>query len=302
MAILKSIPLDYTYKQPILDVTYRTHQQQQPLSPAELADQAERGHASVQDEDLGSYPTEALQLRTRTLQDYITLHYPPTFVYLMSLAFVVLVVVAVIIAVLLHHASDSKPWLLTVIAVVFLIFICKMSFISRMEKAHKGISALLQSINDQDMPNYGVLYRLRPWPYDPTRFSFIIRCANRLNLGLPCYAIELTTMDHIDEHSFQEHPATDPHASPEDVLARDNELPTYRPKEEVEDARRQEIVLVESLPPKYQDVVVDIDTISPASAPAPAASVSTVRTSPLENPAPLSSPSTSASSSPSSSV
>jgi hypothetical protein len=74
--------------------------------------------------------------------------------------------------------------------------------------------------------------------------------------------MDLTTIYHIDDYSFQEHPATDPHATPEDIAARENELPTYRPKAE-EDPQHREVVLIESQPPKYQDVCLELETISP---------------------------------------
>lgn len=119
----------------------------------------------------------------------------------------------------------------------------------------------LLSFNNQDMPHYGVLYRLRP--SNPSlahrSSSWINRCAYRLNLGLPRWTVDLTTIDHIDEYSFQEHPATDPHATPEEIIARENELPTYRPKAE-NDPEHREVVLSESQPPKYQDVYLEMET------------------------------------------
>lgn len=81
------------------------------------------------------------------------------------------------------------------------------------------------------------------------------------NLGLPCWAADLTTIDHIDEFSFHDHPASDPHATEEEILERDNELPSYQPKTEPDMLLNsgQDIVLGEALPPKYQEVVVDIN-------------------------------------------
>jgi hypothetical protein len=120
----------------------------------------------------------------------------------------------------------------------------------------------LLSFNNQDMAHYGVLYRLRP--NNPSlahhSSSWISRCAYRLNLGLPRWTVDLTTIDHIDEYSFQEHPATDPHATPEEIIARENELPTYRPKAE-NDPEHREVVLSESQPPKYQDVYVEMEAL-----------------------------------------
>ncbi|KAG0312867.1 hypothetical protein BGZ97_010760 [Linnemannia gamsii] len=89
------------------------------------------------------------------------------------------------------------------------------------------------------------------------RSDWPIRLAYRLNLGLPCWALDLTTIDHIDEFSFQDHPASDPHASPEEILARENELPTYRPKEDEQDHEHgiEHRVLGEALPPQYADIM-----------------------------------------------
>jgi len=156
---------------------------------------------------------------------------------------------------------------------------------------HKGIAALLQTFNEQDMPHYGVLYRLRPRSYfspssstppsttppptatpttpstaPSTRSSWPVRLAYRLNLGLPCWALDLTTIDHIDEYSFQDHPAADPHASPEEILARENELPTYRPKaDQDDDNENHHRILGEALPPQYTDIIVMQEHTSPSS-------------------------------------
>ena len=122
----------------------------------------------------------------------------------------------------------------------------------------------MQTFNNQDMVRYGVLYRLRPRHHSVgTR---ITRMAYRFNLGLPCWTVELTTIDHIDEYSFHDHPASDPHASDEDILARDNELPSYMPKTESDalNGQQHNILLGEALPPKYQEAVVE-DTFAGSS-------------------------------------
>ncbi|KAG0347413.1 hypothetical protein BG004_007774 [Podila humilis] len=166
-----------------------------------------------------------------------------------------------------------------------------------MEKANKQTLKLLQSINEQDMPRYGVLYRLRPRlihhhhssasSSSPSSSSsspsttlvvpsLPIRIAYRLNLGLPCFAIDLTTIDHIDEHSFGQYdPTLDPHASADEILARENELPTYQPKAEEGDEVQQGntsssssshvVVLCEALPPQYDDVVIEMPDQTPAA-------------------------------------
>ncbi|KAI8602320.1 hypothetical protein EDD21DRAFT_352864 [Dissophora ornata] len=260
MPILRMMPLTYTLRRPTLNLNQHLQRLQQ-LSPTDLAEHAERGHAVVE-EDLGNYPTELFQLRVRTIQEHISEHYPLTYVYIASLVMVLVVMVVLVATVLALHVSDGKPWVLGVIVIVILVFISKMSFLSRMEKAHKDITALLQSFNDQDMLNYGVLYRLRPLHHSPAHTSFIYRCAHKLNLGLPHWSVDLTTIDHIDEYSFQDHPAEGPHASPEEIQAMENELPRYRPKAEADDLNQQELVLGEALPPKYQEVVVEIATPS----------------------------------------
>ncbi|KAG0248365.1 hypothetical protein BG011_000151 [Mortierella polycephala] len=263
MPILRSIPILYTLKRPTLD--QRQHQPE--LTPAQQVEEAERGHAVLHD-DLGDYPDELFQLRVRTLQDHLSKHYPNTIIYIVSLIFVLLALIVLVATLLGLHATDGKPWVLGFIAIMILVFISKMSFLSRIEKAHKGIHNTLQSFNDQDMPHYGVLYRLRPMNhYSVAQSSWLIRCAYRLNLGLPCWAIDLTTIDHIDEHSFQDHPASDPHASPEEILARENELPTYRPKAD-DDSPNQDIVLDEALPPQYQEVVLELTNLPSQPAPA----------------------------------
>ncbi|KAF9356507.1 hypothetical protein BGX26_005161 [Mortierella sp. AD094] len=276
MPILRSIPLGYTLKKPFLDLDYISPlPQPPPLSP----DEAERGHAVHQPLDLedmvdfGDYPTELFKLRAKSIQEHVSTHYPPTYFYIASLASVLVITVALLVTALALHVSDGKPWVLGVIVILILTFISKMSFLSRIEKAHKDIIDLLQSFNDQDMSNYGVLYRVRLSDHQTyiMNSSRLIRYAYRLNLGLPQYTVDLTTINHIDEYSFQDHPATDPHASPEEVLARENELPKYRPKVETSEGEQNsrgqqqqqqqqhgELVLGESHPPKYDDVIVEI--------------------------------------------
>ncbi|KAK3844734.1 MAG: hypothetical protein J3R72DRAFT_521786 [Linnemannia gamsii] len=253
MPILRTFPLLHTLNRPILDTS--SHQR-----PSQTEDAAERGHAVI--EDLGDYPSELLQLRLQAVQDHLSKHHPSTTVYLVSLGAVLVITITLIATCLALHVSDGKPWVLGVIVIMILVFISKMTFLSRIEKEHKGIASLLQTFNEQDMPHYSVLFRLRPRNYTSpqsttsTRSDWPIRLAYRLNLGLPCWALDLTTIDHIDEFSFQDHPATDPHASPEEILARENELPTYRPKADQEDENvLDHRVLGEALPPQYTDVV-----------------------------------------------
>ncbi|KAF9954335.1 hypothetical protein BGZ72_004681 [Mortierella alpina] len=266
MPILRAIPLQPTLKRPVLDLTHSTAHRPQ-LSSTQQAEEAERGHAVPENEqDLGEYPVELFQLRLSTLQEHLSEHHPTTLVYITSLVVVFVILVVFLVTMLALHVSDGKPWVLGVIVIMILLFISKMSFLSRIEKAHKTTTALLQSFNDQDMSRYGVLYRLRPrQPSSTTEHSWIARFAHRLNLGLPCWAVDLTTIDHIDEHSFQDHPASDPHASPEEILARDNELPTYRPKADQDHER----VLSTALPPKYDEVALEMEAISTSSSSPP---------------------------------
>ncbi|KAG9070249.1 hypothetical protein KI688_009584 [Linnemannia hyalina] len=264
MAILRTFPLLHTLNRPVLDAT--AHQQ-----PHQAEEAAERGHAVIEG-NLGDYPSELLQLRLQAIQDHLSKHHPSTAIYIASLGAVLLITITLIATCLALHVSDGKPWVLGVIVIMILLFISKMAFLSRIEK---GIASLLLTFNEQDMPHYGVLYRLRPRAYSSpstdttitgtrrTRSDWLIRLAYKLNLGLPCWALDLTTIDHIDEFSFQDHPATDPHASPEEILARENELPTYRPKAEEGDNEngiehhhsQQHRVLGEALPPQYADIV-----------------------------------------------
>ncbi|KAF9173085.1 hypothetical protein BGX21_005740 [Mortierella sp. AD011] len=274
MPILRSMPLRYTLKKPLLDLDYISPlPQPPPLSP----DEAERGHAVHQPLDLedmadfGDYPAELFQLRAKSIQEHVSSHYPPTYLYVASLTTVLIITVALLVTALALHVSDGKPWVLGAIIILILIFISKMSFLSRIEKAHKDIINLLQSFNDQDMSNYGVLYRVRLSDHQTyiMNSSRFVRYAYSLNLGLPQYTVDLTTINHIDEYSFQDHPATDPHASPDEVLARENELPKYRPKAETSEGEQSgrgqhqqqqgELILGESHPPKYDDVIVEID-------------------------------------------
>ncbi|KAF9574083.1 hypothetical protein EC968_007475 [Mortierella alpina] len=256
MPILRAIPLQQTLKRPVLDLTHSSARRPQ-LSSTQQAEEAERGHAVPDNEqDLGEYPVELFQLRLRTLQEHLSEHHPTTLVYITSLVVVFVILVVFLVTMLALHVSDGKPWVLGVIVIMILLFISKMSFLSRIEK----------SFNDQDMSRYGVLYRLRPrQPSSATEHSWMVRFAHRLNLGLPCWAVDLTTIDHIDEHSFQDHPASDPHASPEEILARNDELPTYRPKADQD----HELVLSTALPPKYDEVALEMEAIPTRPAPAP---------------------------------
>ncbi|KAG9324259.1 hypothetical protein KVV02_008227 [Mortierella alpina] len=269
MPILRAIPLQQTLKRPVLGLTHSTARRPQLSSTQQAEEEAERGHAVPDNEqDLGEYPIELFQLRLNSLQDHLSEHHPTTLVYITSLVVVFVIAVVFLVTMLSLHVSDGKPWVLGVIVIMILLFISKMSFLSRIEKAHKTTTALLQSFNDQDMSRYGVLYRLRPrQPSSTTEHRWIVRFAHRLNLGLPCWAVDLTTIDHIDEHSFQDHPASDPHASPEEILARDNELPTYRPKADQD----HELVLSTALPPKYDEVALEMEPMPtpPAQPPAP---------------------------------
>ncbi|KAG0369106.1 hypothetical protein BC939DRAFT_504338 [Gamsiella multidivaricata] len=264
------MPLKYTLRRPVLEWS------QQSTAPEHQAAEAERGHAVI--DDLRDYPVELFHLRVRSIQEQLSHHHPPTYIYIAALASILLLLLVFIATALALHVSDGKPWVLGVIVVLIMTFVAKMFFLSRIEKAHKEINILLHSFNNQDMPHYDVLYRLRPGTFSFAHSSFLNRCAYRLNLGLPSWVIDLTTVDHIDEYSFQEHPATDPHALPEEVLARENELPTYRSKEYEEEEhgdgmhRHQGVFLSEGQPPEYQQVVIEMETHSRPALAAPPAS------------------------------
>jgi len=129
MPILRTIPLLYTLRRPVLDTT--SHQ-----LPHTQEDAAERGHAVI--EDLGDYPAELLQLRLQAVQDHLSKHHPSTAIYVTSLGAVLVVTIVLIAAALALHVSDGKPWVLGVIVVMILVFISKMSFLSRIEKVVVG--------------------------------------------------------------------------------------------------------------------------------------------------------------------
>ncbi|KAF9205258.1 hypothetical protein BGZ49_004274 [Haplosporangium sp. Z 27] len=270
MPILKSLPIKYTFKRPFLDLNHIPPQPQPSQLPI---DRVEHGYATHQPLELeemvnfGDYPPELFQLRVKSIQEHVSTCFPPTYLYIASLVSILVIFVALLATALALHVSDGKPWVLGVIVILILIFISKMSFLSRIEKAHKEIIELMQTFNDQDMSNYGVLYRVRLSDHQTSKMhsSRLIRFVYRLNLGLPHYTVDLTTINHIDEYSFQDHPASDPYASSEQVLARENELPKYRPKVEAEGETndiiqpQREFVLGEAHPPKYDDLVIEIN-------------------------------------------
>ncbi|KAF9338330.1 hypothetical protein BG006_005312 [Podila minutissima] len=262
MPILRSLPILHTYRTPQLDLKGDLPHDNIALSSSSAEPNTTTSSSlSIHGAPLyqNDYPPELFQVRARAIQTQLATH-PSTLIYLFSLATVAIVLIVFLATVLGLQVTDGKPWVLGVIVIMILLFISKMTFLSRMEKANKHTMALLQSINEQDMPRYGVLYRLRP--REPVVSSWPIRVAYRLNLGLPCWTIDLTTIDHIDEHSFGRDPALDPHATVDEILARENELPTYQPKAEEDDDESHGsgdgpvvMVLREAQPPQYDDVV-----------------------------------------------
>jgi hypothetical protein len=106
----------------------------------EQAEAEERGHAVVG--DLGDYPAELLQVRLQTLQEWLSSHYPPTYIYITSLVMILVAAVALIATGLGLHVADGKPWVLGVIVVVIAIFISKMVFLSRIEKVYHTPSGI----------------------------------------------------------------------------------------------------------------------------------------------------------------
>ncbi|KAF9585692.1 hypothetical protein BGW38_001209 [Lunasporangiospora selenospora] len=260
MPILASMPLALTLRKPHLD-TY-SQQQEQPSG------QQPQLH-------LGTYPEELFRTRINAIQNGINECYPSTYIYLFSLAFIFTLTIAAIATALALGVSDGKPWVLGLIVIMILIFVSKMSFLSRVEKANKRISELLLTFNLDDMTNYEVLYRLRPSdhsvpvPEQCRQRPFWQRALSRLNLGLPGFAIDLTTIDHIDMHSFQNHPASDPHADPAEIEAMENELPSYQPKGNRIGATA-DLSLDEALPPKYHDVVIEMSPVCELQQPVPA--------------------------------
>ncbi|KAG0032040.1 hypothetical protein BGZ81_011807 [Podila clonocystis] len=275
MPILRSLPVLHTYRTPQLDLKDDLPQDNIAPSSSTEPSASTSSSLSIHGAPLyqNDYPPELFEVRARAIQTQLASH-PSTLIYLFSLATVIIVLIVFLATVLSLQVTDGKPWVLGVIVIMILLFISKMTFLSRMEKANKHTMALLQSINEQDMPRYGVLYRLRS--REPVVSSWPIRLAYRLNLGLPCWTIDLTTIDHIDEHSFGHDPALDPHATVDEILARENELPTYQPKAEEDDEEVHGsgapvvMVLREAQPPQYDDIVVEMPT-----RPTPSASTST---------------------------
>ncbi|GJJ72183.1 hypothetical protein EMPS_04540 [Entomortierella parvispora] len=257
MPILRSLPLLLTFRRPTLDLQGSSQKQEQHTPQQQEQGQVIDLSVATSQIPLGEYPVELFQVRVKSLQEHLNLHFPSTYTYVASVVSVLVFFIAFVITLLALHVSDGKLWVLGVIAVMILTFVSKMSFLARLEKAQKSIQELLQTFNNQDMVRYGVLYRLRPRHH--TVGTRMTRMAYRFNLGLPCWTVDLTTIDHIDEHSFHDHPASDPHASDEEILARDNELPSYMPKTESDALNdpQHNILLGEALPPKYQETVAE---------------------------------------------
>ncbi|KAF9428457.1 hypothetical protein BGZ94_002334 [Podila epigama] len=316
MPIIRSLPVLHTFRTPRLDLNYNNGHPSTTITTNDPSSSLSIHGAPLYQND---YPPELFQVRAQAIQTHLDSHYPSTAIYLVSLATVVVFLIIFVSTLLALHVSDGKPWVLGVIVIMILVFISKMTFLSRMEKANKQVMKLLQTSNEQDMPRYSVLYRLRrrniyttpdtaaidhtttttttttehttttsiPEPMTTASHpspSFILRVAHRLNLDLPCWMIDLTTIDHIDEFSFHQDPALDPHASVDEILARENELPTYQPKENSDDedvdhlgrhARigsgpepilsssssqppSSTVVLCEALPPQYDEIVIEM--------------------------------------------
>lgn len=84
--------------------------------------------------NLGDYPSELLQLRLQAIQEHLSKHHPSTAIYIASLGAVLVITITLIATCLALHVSDGKPWVLGVIVIMILVFISKMSFLSRIEK------------------------------------------------------------------------------------------------------------------------------------------------------------------------
>lgn len=134
MPILRSIPLLLTLKKPTLDLQGFSQKQEQHNPRHEELGQVIDLSVATSQVPLGEYPLELLQVRVKTLQEHLTSHFPSTWFYVASLVTVLVFLVAFVITLLALHVSDGKLWVLGVIAVMILTFVCKMSFLARMEK------------------------------------------------------------------------------------------------------------------------------------------------------------------------
>ncbi|KAF9973569.1 hypothetical protein BGZ73_003177 [Actinomortierella ambigua] len=257
MPILRSMPLVLGLRTPVLDLKL----------------------AETQGVQLGDYPNELFLSRTKALDQHLKQTYPSSLAYHLSLAFIVVLVLVTIAVLAALHSSNAQPWILLVIAVMILLFVVKMFFLSRLDKANHLLLEQLQQFNDQDMPVYGVLYRMRKSHEAPK--AFLSRVLFRIHLNLPSWIVELTTIDHIDEYSFAPDlsPAGYDDQSGEGVEggqtspldeegysgvgmpsnSQIHELPMYRPR-----AGGNSTFLAESSPPSYDEVVTI--TVPPAAA------------------------------------
>ncbi|KAG0241399.1 hypothetical protein BGW41_005970 [Actinomortierella wolfii] len=254
MPILRSMPLVLGLRAPVLDLKL----------------------AEMQGVQLADYPNELFLSRTKALDQHLKLTYPSSLAYHVCLGVIVVVFVSTIAVLCVLHSSNAQPWILLVITGMIILFVVKMFFLSRLEKANQLLLEQLQQFNDQDMPVYGVLYRMRKNHEAPK--ALFDRILFRLHLGLPSWVVELTTIDHIDEYSFA--PDLSPIGSDEDddndleaggrwshTTGEDDsgvgtqsymhELPMYRPR-----AGGNSTFLAESSPPSYDEVVV---TVPPAA-------------------------------------
>ena len=134
MPILRSLPLLLTLKKPTLDLQGFSQKQEQQTPQQQEQGQVIDLSVATSHVPLGEYPLELFQVRVKTLQEHLTLHFPSTYFYVASLVTVLVFFVAFMITLLALHVSDGKLWVLGVIAVMILTFVSKMSFLARMEK------------------------------------------------------------------------------------------------------------------------------------------------------------------------
>ncbi|KAF9161963.1 hypothetical protein DFQ26_004004, partial [Actinomortierella ambigua] len=261
MPILRSMPLVLGFRAPVLDLKL----------------------AETQGVQLDDYPNELFLSRTKALDQHLRQTYPSSLAYHLCLSLIVVLVFVTIAVLCVLHSSNAQGWILLFIAVMIVLFVVKMFFLSRLDKANHLLLEQLQQFNDQDMPVYGVLYRMRKSHEAPR--ALLDRFLYRLHLNLPSWIVELTTIDHIDEYSFapdlsplgyenqNDEEAEGRSSSAPSPLDGDgfsgvgtpsssnqmHELPLYRPR-----AGGNSTFLAESSPPSYDEIVVI--TVPPAAA------------------------------------
>lgn len=138
MPILRSLPILHTYRAPQLDLKDdHPHDNLAPSSSSsnEPNTTTTSSSLSIHGAPLyqNDYPPELFRVRARAIQAQLATH-PSTLIYVFSLVTVAIILVVFLATVLALQVTDGKPWVLGVIVIMILLFISKMTFLSRMEK------------------------------------------------------------------------------------------------------------------------------------------------------------------------